>query len=1316
MKKRFYYFLLFLIAFVFHSYAQVKQIKEFDNINKGDERINCFFQDQQRLIWVGTTKGLFSYNGYSLDKNIIQESEDFTNLAINCSLKLDSDHFYLGCSNGIILFNIKKNTYTLLPSTSSHDVRSIIWSDKHTIMAGTMCGLIIYDIKTNKTKIVDEKIVPHWPVYSLIKKDNKSVYISSYKGVYILNKLTNKTTFIPLAQTSKKKLLILSMVKDIYNNCIWIGTEGELFKYCLETKSIELLPLFSNNSIKSMITDNSGQLWIGTDNGLYLYNHKSKSHEYFVHSIRDNKSLINNIVWAVFEDREKNIWLGTDCGISLYKNNNTFQIHRWDEITGSDEGNRLTCIYKDSRNSYWFGGTNGLVRYDSKKQKAVWYKMRGNYRHISHNHIRSIYEGIKNDLWVATDGGINNFNYQTERFTHYSIMDKTTARNANWAYQIFDDNQNRLWVATYMSGIFMVDKQKLLKSKDEIYLADKNYYMNKSKDGLLGNGVLLAFKDKQQNPVLIMGKDGINRINIKKNKVERIPYTPKSTIICALLDKEGFLWLGMRGTIDRLNIETGEIKSINNSLLQDMDISSCTEENNHIWITATEGVYVIDKQSLLVKHVDLGDQRFFCSFYDVTTGTMIMGGIDLYVEFSPKQLLKRATNSINAVLTSIYVNDERINTGKSYDGNVILSNNIGYTKEILLNDNQNNLVFEYSDLLYGQAIKSHYVYKLEGVDNEWHNMNASLNKISYSNLSPGNYTFQIQKVDDNGINYPSMELAIIIRHPWYSTPFADIIYLTLFIGLLLWTINYFRVKNRLKIERIQKEKTLELSNLKMDFLTNISHELKTPLSLIISPISKLLDEAKNAQIKSQLRLIYKNAIRLNALVHQMIDFKDIDPLQSEIILSKLDIVEYIKSVLELNKEAFESKNIILEFSSDINQLYMNVDVLKIESVINNLISNACKFSKQNGLIKVDLALYKDENSVQQFQITVSDNGIGIPGRDLPYVFKRFYQSKENLNMNSEGSGIGLSIVKNYVELHHGQVKISSEEEKGTTVCVTIPVIDGDQNSLREETVIGRTSNDIQTHKILIVEDNVEIARFISENLRTSAYQIVHNGKMGIEMALKYQPDLIIADVMMPVMDGIEMSRLLKQNIATATIPIIMLTAKDDKRTEAQAFELGVEAFISKPFDIKQLNTRIEQLIKSKKQLVNKLRQATILEDKQVDIQSQDEKFIMKITQVIEERLSDSDLNVQSLAEYTGYSPKQVYRKIKLLTGHTAVDYIKFIRLKKAAILLSQRKFTIAEVMYMVGFSNHSYFSKCFTEKYGKTPKQFMESAPSSILN
>ena len=746
--------------------------------------------------------------------------------------------------------------------------------------------------------------------------------------------------------------------------------------------------------------------------------------------------------------------------------------------------------------------------------------------------------------------------------------------------------------------------------------------------------------------------------------------------------------------------------------MNSVEVFSITEKDDFLWLTASDGLFALNKKTYGLLQMKLEDERYVCSTLDKEEGRVYVGGNNHYISFDPEGLLREILKVQPVVLTTLYINNEPVAVGKEYDGNLILNQSLAYTNQIVLKHDQNNLTIHLTDNRYDQILKCEYKYKLENADKNWFVLNVVDNKIAYTNLQPGKYNLIVRQTDAEGDAIAVRTLSIHVLSPWYSTILAEIIFAILLLGLLIWIINYFRVRSKLKMERLNKEKALELSTMKMEFFTNMSHELKTPLSLIVSPVNKLMETTKNVQNKKLVEMIYQNTMRLSSLVNQMIGSDNVTTSQDNILLSRLEIVEFSRSIFNVYKEAFEEKGIVMQFKTNIPQLYMSADIFKMESVINNLLSNAGKFSEKGDVISLDLN-YDDTGDTQQLGLTVSDTGIGIPSKDIPFIFDRFYQSENNLHKNKDGSGIGLALVKRYVELHQGVIHVDSEEGKGTNITVTLPVVD---IMVFESEILSPDEHSISVSKIraLIVEDNVEIAHFLSENLKDIVCTVAHNGQSGYELAQEFQPDIIISDIMMPVMDGIEMSRLLKHNISTAAIPIIMLTAKDDKRTESKAYGIGIDAFISKPFDIKQLEIRINQIVRNKTLLIRKINQANIVQHKDIVVESTEEKLLMKITQIIEEKLSDSDLNVQKLSELSGINAKQIYRRIKQLTGRTTVDYIKSIRLKKAAFLLAQQKYTVSEIMYMVGFSNPSYFSKCFVEKYGKTPKQYMESTMNTV--
>ncbi len=1304
---RFLYTFLFLLSTLLVT-GQKVNYQTFSNINLNSEAssINCFAQDAQGLIWIGSNKGLFSYDGYTAQQHFSFDSK--TNTQIYCILVLDDTYLCLGTDNGILFYNYKTDSYKNTDLKFPPDVRAMVLKNG-ILWIGSLDGLYRYNIKTKQIENLSEKEnsgLPHRTVYSIINTKDNDLYIGTYNGLCKYIPATDKFIIINLpANIKRNNQFVNSLLEDTARGCIWIGTEGALLKYTPGYNTVEEISFFHDNSIKSLETDSNNNLLLGTDNGLYVYSESTKDIQHVVHDSRNEKSLSNNIVWGIFADREKNIWLGTDYGISLSRYNKVFQIVPISQITGIGDGNRFHAIFRDSRNNFWFGGTNGLIlslSFTNNPENSVWYRMGDRRYPISHNRIRHIYEDKEQNLWVATDGSINRYDYDKKQFIHYSIVDSTHTLNSNWAYHIFEDDKDHLWIATCLGGIFVVDKQKLIQSSPSAnYVADYNY---STRNGLSGNFINQIVPDHKGNVWVLLYNNGINKIDTKLNSVTKIPIESGTNnenpnyIIC---DHEGFIWAGFRGGLVRINPENDESRFIKFDAFSNSEILSLVEEGQHIWISTSDGAWVLNKQNYNVQRLNITNKAYTSGFFDRSSDKIYLGGSDELAVFSPA-MLQEVRPDLPVVLTALYVNDKLYQSGIDYKGY-----SIRYLDKIELNYKQNNLGFEFSDLMYSQEEGSKFVYRLEGIDKDWNILKQNSGRITYPNLEYGKYSLIISKLDSSG--KPSDKIYtffIQINPPWYYTVWAKCIYAFLLLCLLLWIMNFFRVRNNLKIERIEKEKTLELSNLKIDFFTNVSHEFKTPLSLIIAPVSRLLLETKDPYKKKQLEAVQRNALKLNSLIRQVLDFNRIDSnTNANLILSRVEFVEFARSLYSVYEEGYKEKNLKFSFHTNREKIHINIDVLKIESVLNNLIVNACKYTRENGEVNFNLVA-NDTDKI--LEITVSDTGIGIPQRDIPYIFERFYQSSKT-SKEKEGTGIGLYLAKTYSEQHGGAVTVSSEEDKGTRIVITLPL---DDNEAEADIVSQRRDANNNGNKplVLVVDDNPEIADFICQTLVSKyRYEVAHNGKMGLEMALNLNPSLIVADIMMPVMDGLEMSRRIRRNIPTSTIPIILLTAKDDKTTELESINLNVDAFISKPFDPEILLSRIEQLLKSKQQLEDKLRIETIAAPKAIEATSPDEKFLSEITTIIEDKIADPDLNVNALSDISGVGSKQIYRKIKQLTGLSPVEFIRSVRLKKAAMLLSQNKFSIAEVMYMVGFSNRSYFSKSFQAEFGKTPREFMES-------
>lgn len=500
------------------------------------------------------------------------------------------------------------------------------------------------------------------------------------------------------------------------------------------------------------------------------------------------------------------------------------------------------------------------------------------------------------------------------------------------------------------------------------------------------------------------------------------------------------------------------------------------------------------------------------------------------------------------------------------------------------------------------------------------------------------------------------------------------------------------------MERIDRDRSMAQVKSRMEFFTNISHEFKTPLSMIIGPVGKMLPEAKDPVLKRNLNIIRDNAMKLNSLIHSALDFNRID-MQGEnlLIFSRIEIVEFCRSMMEVYKESFTGKNFI--FNSTEESLYLNLDVVKMESVLNNILSNACKYSEEKATIVLSLRVVGES-----IEIKISDDGVGIPTEEMPFIFQRLYQSSRTTG-NREGTGIGLYLAKTYIEMHKGGISVEANEGGGTVFTFSIPITE-----TKDEHAKNTQQIDTSRSTVLIVDDNVAIADFIKEVLSNEYNCLVaSNGRAGLAVCGSCVPDLMIVDVMMPVMDGIEMCRRVKRNTILSSIPIILLTAKDDFVTESESVRLGIDAFMSKPFDAEMLLSRVKQLLNSKAALRSQVRMEEITSSvAMIEAESVDEKLLSDIIKVIEDNIDSQELNVNFVCEKVGLSTKQLYRKIKQHIGITPVEYIKQIRLKKAAMLIQQKKFTISEVMYMVGFSSPSYFSKCFQQQFGKTPRQYLE--------
>ena len=943
-------------------------------------------------------------------------------------------------------------------------------------------------------------------------------------------------------------------------------------------------------------------------------------------------------------------------------------------------------LLRDSKNNYWLGGINGLGRYHEETQNSTWYRA-GNYRHtLSRNKTRDIYEDRDGILWICTDGSICHFDEQKNLFVQHLIEDSTHTRNANWAYRILEDLNGNIWVSSFANGIFVVNKQKLLQSdSSDIYLAEKHY-------DLLG-AIMLAM-DKNGNIWTVL-RNRLMKIISGSNKILDVPFTSEETspvIYTIYCDKDGYVWCGVNGGVIRLDSQTHAYEYWTDEGLRNKAPGSIFDTDHYLCLVARGMLCLLDKNTQLWQKYAL-NVPVNCGFYDASMKKVVLAGNGKLTSFALSEIQPNSETP-RLLISDFRLEGERISIGKEYEGYTILSYDPNYVKEIKLPYDKNSFEIDICmnsvNPLYGGGLK----YRLQGFEQEWKYISSFPITLSYDNLQDGTYVLEFQ-TDDEKLDIEK-EFKIVILPPWYNTPLAKVFFVLLVLSFIYGIGRIVQMKQRIRIQQIEKEKSLELSRMKMEFLTNISHELKTPLSLILGPVSELISTTRTPKTRERMEIVYENTLKLNSLVHVLLNSGNYET-DDQLSKSTLEWTEFVKSICSNFREQLEKKNIELRIKTEEEPLFSKVDVIKIESVISNLINNSIKFSREDSAI-IEVVLKKVDDNVC---LEVIDNGIGIEKEEINKVFDRFFRSRKGSAYCKEGSGIGLNLSKKYVEQHGGTISCESKEGVGSTFRVVIPIENAEKSwneiDKQEEIHVGESSQNL----VLLVEDNESISNYIQECLNEYRFIVAHNGESGLAMAVKFRPSIIISDVMMPIMDGLKMAEMLKNNSVTSDIPILLLTAKDDLLTEEKSIHIGVDAFIGKPFEVKLLRAKVMQLIKKNEGVVNE-----DCEKESTESLSYDEEFVRTITQIIEDNLDNSDLNVQLLSDLSGISNKQIYRKLKTLTGHTVVDYIRTIRLQKAAWLLSQQKFTVSEVMYMVGFTNASYFSKCFSEMYNKTPKQY----------
>lgn len=1121
------------------------------------------------------------------------------------------------------------------------------------------------------------------------------------------------------------------IIKLLENGDFWLLYSHGLAYYNSSVKEwtdINLGVLGGYQELVTIDTDKSGNAWVGSvKKGLFIVNRFTNDIQpCSVLSYSDTDNFDN--VHSIYIDKDTNIiWIGLfNSGLAYYHPSmSNFSVYNSKSVTGGWANSDVHCMLEMDNSSLLLGTDNGLCMYNLKSSTVSY-----PYPQTSGILCKSVVRDKMDNIWLGTyQNGIFRIDGKSTSNIKHIVLPEHKGYETNGIRCLTVDSDNNIWVSFHGGvGKFYPDftgLDILSERHPELrkYRLSNTMLISRSGKLVVGSDNGLYFYDIKNDKVIIPQYHDVNSsgVTLDNNKYN-----------CMLEDSREMLWLGTQyGLIilDRAGnmYYLGEDHGLENATIQ-----SIQEDNNHdIWISTISSIYKIVASKKNDGSVDFrvvclewSNRKEYSDLYEFCSlkskgGELFFGRIDGFCRFIPENVVLTSCKSA-PFFTSFKLFNKTISSGEEYNGRTLFNEIVNKSRYAELDYDENFVTIEFSSLNFLHPSQTLFRYRLDGVDKEWtqfvsDNGNSS---ATYNHLPPGKYTFRIQSAGNDYFWSPEATFVIKVNPPlWYTWP-AFVLYFIILAIIVFGVINYFHRKNLHRLTRMQEEESMrqkeELNQMKFRFFTNISHELRTPLTLIMTPLEVLMKKDNDEKTMRQLNVIHKNATDLYNLVNQLLDFRKAEMRMEKLHLSSGNIVEFIDSIYACFQPFAEEKclKFMIENLPKATNMYFDHD--KMHKILNNLLSNAFKFTPENGSVslKVNESLIGGR---RMLSLTVQDTGTGMSEEDIKHIFERFYQASNNAE-GTVGSGIGLHLVKEYVRMHQGEIEVESKQGEGTIFRLLIPMDlkPAGENAHENNETIGEVPEEhtqLQEEtkqKILVVEDNNDMRAFLAEQLEEQ-YTVftAADGDEGYKLAQEHNPDLIVSDIMMPKVDGIELCRMIKTNVQTSHIPVILLSARTADNIKISGYEVGADSYISKPFNFELLLVRIKKLIEQQEDRRKEFKKNISVDPSVITITSLDEQLVKKALELIEKNMDNTSYSVESLSSDLGMSRMNLYRKIQSITGQTPTEFIRTIRLKRAAQLLSGgSKLSMAEVADMVEFSSSSYFTKCFKEQFGVLPTQY----------
>ena len=1377
-------FMLFTTAFL---KAQNNQF-QFSHLNISNglshNDVTCIFKDNKGFMWFGTLSGLNRYDGYkfkifkhmvsdttSLDDDYIVSISDgpdnklwvetrggyniydpatekfghnvvgyLRSIAIPdasiASVKKDrsGNFWFLHRTLGLYKYDPGRHKTVHLthsPANSASifaNVVSDLAEDSHgdlwlTYRDGELERMDPATLRINYRLRVFNKLPPELNSPYKIYIDNQDdiwAYVPTYSaGVYYVN--TKNKIFKHIDKGNDQFHLNTDVVSSVIQddkNRVWIATDhGGVnllnkndfkIQYLLNREDDD--KTIGQNSITLLYKDNTNIIWVGTyKKGVGYYHESIIKFPLYAHHlsdpVSDPKSLSFSDINSFAEDKAGNIWIGTNGGGLIYydRKNGTFKPYLHDATNGNSLANNVVvCLYIDHEQKLWIGTYfGGLDCFDGKK--FVHYKHSdADTTSITDDRVCAITEDNEHHLLVGTlSAGFNVFDAKKQSFTHYVYNSRENAIHSNYVSRMLVDTRKNLWVVTS----YGVD---VLQHKT-------NQFIHHIHD--------------EKNPYSLISN---NTNNIME-------------------DSYGLIWVSTRGGIGIFDYKTGRFTNISkqDGLPDNTVIDMQEYDKNNVWVSTMNGIsdIVVDRNGAGLKFhfVNYNETeglqgREFTENSSLKTreGELLFGGGNGFNLFKPSNLHTNTTIP-KLVFTNFQVFNQSVEVGEKINGRVILPQSITNSNSLTLKYNDNVFDLEFAALNYFNPGKVKYQYMMEGFDKGWINADNQIRKATYTNLDPADYVFKVRASSNENWSDSVLTLNIKILPPFWKTAWAYILYGLLIVGSLLFLrrrgIEKLKSQFAIEKEREEAHRMHELDLMKIKFFTNVSHEFRTPLSLIMAPVDKILKQIAEPDIQRQLMLVNRNAKRLLNLVNQLLDFRKMEYQELKLHEKNGDIVSFIKDLSYNFSDIADQKDIKFIFDSEAESFHTSFDHDKIERIVFNLLSNAYKFTHEGGQVSVLLNLIEKDADSKFLEIRVIDTGIGIARDKQERIFEPFIQNDIPGSMLNQGSGIGLSITKEFVKLHHGEIFVESEFNEGSCFTVLLPVRPLNKNIFTDgELLLNHSSEfmpgdasskngpckdnkDGKKPTILLVEDNDDFRFYIKDNLK-AFFNIIEaeNGKKGWQKALAQHPNLVVSDISMPEMNGNDLCLKIKSDKRTSHIPVILLTALTGEDQQLKGLETGASDYLTKPFNFEILQSKIRNILSQQEYMRKTYQKQVDVSPTEMAVDSPDELFIKKVLVLIDSNISNPNFSVEELSNEVFVSRYTLYKKILAMTGKTPNELVRSMRLKRAVQLLETGHLTISQICHKVGFKSQKYFVRTFKSEYNTIPSRYLESLSEEIMD